>query len=379
MTDPRSRTRVCFVSLAAYAYFADQASITPGGAERQLSMLGRSLDGRFDVHFVVGDYGQPAVEYRDGVTLHAAYTPSPSAPLGRRLRQMARLFDTMRRVDADVYVFRGGRTKAIITYVFTRLLGAGWVYNVSVDSLVEATEPWYSDPKDAVFGRILSDADGVIAQSPLQRRRLAENFGVESTVVPNGYPVDDAATDGDGEFFLFVGRIDRVQKRPHRFLELARRLPDEQFHLIGSRDEDDEYYREIAAEARALPNVEFHGRVDPGDVHEYYERAIALVNTSTGEGFPNTFLEAWRTGTPVVGLDVDPGRFLGEPGAGYAGGDFDELVVAVERLATDPAHRESRGSAVRERFEERFSIGRVTEEYAAVLRDSVAADPSEAG
>jgi hypothetical protein len=53
-----SPTSLCFVLPSAYGYFDDEVDAV-GGAERQLSLISRWLVDRFDVHFVVGDYGQP--------------------------------------------------------------------------------------------------------------------------------------------------------------------------------------------------------------------------------------------------------------------------------------------------------------------------------
>ena len=38
--------------------------------------------------------------------------------------------------------------------------------------------------------------------------------------------------------------------------------------------------------------------------------AKILVNTSTAEGFPNTFLEAGLTQTPILSLKVNPDNFI---------------------------------------------------------------------
>lgn len=367
--DTGGNPRVCFVSLCAYAYFDPDAGAPPGGAERQLYLVGQQLKSEFDVHFVVGDYGQPETQRRDGITLHRAYTPDADLAPYRRPSQMAALYRAMRRADADVYVFRGNYAKAAVTYLFARLLGKRWVYNLAIDSHAESGNESSLDPVQAVFRHVITSADRVIAQTPRQRRRLWESFGVDSTVVPNGYPPLNVEHEpSSDEYLLYVGRIDRSQKRTHRFLELARELPDQSFVIVGPENNDSEYYRRIADEARSLDNVRFLGEVDPDEIHRYYERAIALVNVSSQEGFPNTFLEAWRTATPVIGLDVDPGRFLDVDSACYADGDFDELVDIAETLAESERTRESMGERAKQRFEEQYDVSVTAAKYADVLR-----------
>ncbi len=58
------KNRVCFVSLKAYPLFNPDISSVFGGAEVDLYMLATELanDERFEVSFIVGDYGQPPLE-----------------------------------------------------------------------------------------------------------------------------------------------------------------------------------------------------------------------------------------------------------------------------------------------------------------------------
>lgn len=369
---------VCFVSFHAYAYFEPDANVTPGGAERQLYLVGQRLKSDFDVHFVVGDFGQPEIERRDGVTLHRASEPSSDATASRRVRQLWPLFRAMQRADADVYVFRGDFPKATATFAFAKLLGRSWVYNLASDAHAELGDSLTSDPTDVLFRPVIANADHVVAQSTYQRRRLRGAYGIESTVVPNGYPpIDETLPETEREFFLYVGRISEELKRTHLFLELAKRLPEQSFVLIGPAGYDDDYTEHVTNEAAALDNVRYLGAVDPDEIHDYYKRAIALVNTSPEEGFPNTFLEAWRAETPIVSLDVDPGRFLEGEAVGYADGDFDAFAAIAERIAEDPAFARRAGKRGRECFERNYHIAVTAERYADVLRSAAgAAEPT---
>ena len=51
------------------------------------------------------------------------------------------------------------------------------------------------------------------------------------------------------------------------------------------------------------------------DVSAFYSRARVLVNTSDVEGFPNTYLQAWASGTPVVAF-FDPDGVIAREGLG---------------------------------------------------------------
>src|SRR6185437_14783737 len=57
-------------------------------------------------------------------------------------------------------------------------------------------------------------------------------------------------------------------------------------------------------------------------------RAPPPLATSEIEGFPNTYLQAWSHGTPVVGF-LDPDRLLATHGSGRAVRDVAQMCAAI--------------------------------------------------
>ena len=131
--------------------------------------------------------------------------------------------------------------------------------------------------------------------------------------------------DGNGRI-LWIGRIDRV-KRPDRFLDVVEACPDLEFDLVGPAG-GDPYAREISERAACYPNLRVHGGVPRDDVPMYYRKAACLCSTSDVEGFPNTFLEAWSYGIPVVST-IDPDDLILEKGLGSVARNVPELVAAT--------------------------------------------------
>jgi glycosyltransferase involved in cell wall biosynthesis len=180
----------------------------------------------------------------------------------------------------------------------------------------------------------LRRAHAILVQSASQAQTLARSYGLASRaagmLVDKPSPV--AARDID---VLWVGNIRRV-KRPDRILELAGRLPEARIHLVGGPLPGEEaLFREVRQRAAARANVSFHGRLSYWDANDLYGRARVLVNTSEVEGFPNSYLQAWIRGVPVVTL-IDPDRVIEREGLGAAATSPAQIPDAVRQLLGDP-------------------------------------------
>jgi glycosyltransferase involved in cell wall biosynthesis len=363
---------VCFVSPKIHNFLDGTDPSGAGGAERQQYLLGAALLERgHRVSLVTRNYDDGArYEESDGFAVWKT-VPDVRGVLNAPPKAL-RVLDTLRRVDADVFYVRGNDFLTMVTGAYCRVTAARFVYSVSSDANVEpdALDSVHPIHRRAFVGAI-RDADGVVAQTEYQRSVLDDSHGIDSTVIPNGYempPMEAVLPHDEREYVLWVGRMARDQKRPERYLELAHALPDVEFVMVGPPNDDEEaYFEELRERAGEIGNLRFVGFVPPNEVDGYYRRASMLVNTSETEGFPNTFLEAWRYATPVVSLTYDLDGKLADGTLGRHSGSMDALVDDVARITAAASERSEIGWRAREYVHDHYSMDAFVDEYEAFL------------
>jgi len=137
-------------------------------------------------------------------------------------------------------------------------------------------------------------------------------------------------------------------KRPEIFLRLARDLASENvvFTMIG-RSSSSRWGRALLSEIQQGGYVRYLGERPQKEVDEIMADSHVLVNTSSYEGFPNTFIQAWMRQTPVISLDVDPDDVLKIQDVGFLAGSYEKLRVYVEKMTNDRELRETMGIRAR--------------------------------
>jgi glycosyltransferase involved in cell wall biosynthesis len=368
---------VCIISPRLYKYLDQQNAEAAGGAQRQQHLVSKRLiDRGQQVSAIIGDYGQPRIIESEGITgikgIPERIESSIQLP-----KHVFNLYQAMRDSGADVFFVRGGPRMAVATYILSNVLGKRFVFCLADDKELDLDyiRANYPPLVATLYKTAITKADSVMAQTRRQRDTLKERFDIDALHVPNGYdipPEDELLPHTNRDAVLWVGSSDPEQKNPELYLELAEQLPDLDFQMISLPIPGEEnYHEELKELARSIPNLEFIGPVQPQNVHEYYRRAKILVNTSDYEGFPNTFLEAWRYETPVVSLFFDLDGVLKQGDVGEYAGSMDNLVQYICRLGSDSDLRAEFGQAGRKYTRENYSLEEVVDRYESVFESVV--------
>jgi glycosyltransferase involved in cell wall biosynthesis len=270
--------------------------------------------------------------------------------------------------DADVYYQSPAGANTGITGWFCRMAGKHFIFRVASDSDCEKEHSRLRFGRDRMlydFG--LKRADLVAAQTEFQARLLREHHELESPVVnmmvePPQRRESPAHKDID---VLWVSNL-RALKRPELALELARQLPDIRFTMAGGPMPGGQtYFDDVAAAAARLPNVQMLGAVKYTDTGALFDRTRVFLNTSSIEGFPNTFLQAWIRGVPVVSF-FDPDGMVHRLQLGRIATSLDDMREALRGLIDVDVYRETVGRRARE-FASREYTSSVAARYFELL------------
>lgn len=339
-----ARVKICCVSLFAHHLFTPSSKSMFGGAELQLYHLATGLarDPRFDLYFIVGDFGQPEFEIRNGVKIYKCFPLMQSNRKGGLLYAFLRpgrilkFLSILKRIDADVYVQRASGRITGTMALFCRAFRKKFVYMAAHDADVQLEDTLHKGAASwMIFKMGLRSADLVVCQHESQADAVRAHYGRESVVRPSahviGPPPDVAAKDA----VLWVARCDDW-KQPELFIEMARRFPQRKFVMVCPEANDAQYFAAVRGKAAALPNVDFVDYVPFEQIDGFFARARCFVNTSRFEGFPNTFIQAAKGMAVILSLNIDPDNVLERHRMGIcAKGDMGALVDSLDRLLTD--------------------------------------------
>lgn len=410
-----ARPLVALVCANAYPLFDFCVPPVVGGMETRAALFGRGLAalGRWQVCFVVSDFGQPFLTRHEDIDFRI-YQPTyreagrnvfprlrkrrwfPVLNLDRRdldlLWQMpliaawlalpALFFPRFwRRLKPAVVCCFGNNALSAEVIADCRREGIRTILCVASDKdLSPDYRPGNRAPNHYGMPKwkghySLAHADRVIVQTEAQREALRRHFGRDAVLIRN--PVHVSPEDplrwlprAQRKFVLWIGRADGFNKRPMLFLELARGCPELEFAMIVSRL-DDAVLR--ALEQACPPNLHIAGHLPPQEIWDYLHRARVLVSTSKFEGFPNTFLQSAVMGVPIVSLEVDPDGMLARHGCGIcAAGDTRTMREAVVKLCADDAHADMLAAACHRYVLERHAADRRIAEFEACIADGTA-------
>ena len=373
-----TKLKICFFSINAYPLFNPDCKDIFGGAEIQLYQLAKKISEHddFSVSFFVADVGQKPVERYGKIVVLKAY------PIDNRKKNFFRkiyhgifkklvFFFKLTSLNPDVCVHRAAGIETGIICFFAKIFRRKFIYMVASLKDVDGGYAETYRIRGKIYEYGLKNTDLVLVQSKDQQKILKEKYGKHSEILKNSFPVPESREDGKREFILWVGSSQKL-KQPEKFLELAKQFPDEKFLMVMPKN-DLILWEKIHREAEKVENLEFIERVPFENIDAYFRQTKLFVNTSTFEGFPNTFVQAAMFGTPIVSLNVNPDNFINEYGCGYcADGDMDKTKEQIKKLLENQEDWKVKSGNARRYAEENHDIEKNVEKLKEIIRSCLA-------
>lgn len=347
-----ARPSICIVSHNAYGAVRGGGSGHIGGVERQTSLLAKWLAQRgYQVSLLTWHEGGDPVEFIDGVRV-IKIAQRQSGIRGFRFfhPRWTGLIKAMRQANSDIYYHNCAECVTGQIALWCKSHGKAFVFYTANDPDCDPALPELKNPRDKFLYRYgLRSAAVRIVQTKLQRALLKEGFGLDSIVLPMPCPAPTGGelsprTAAPSRRVLWIARVCK-QKRPDRLLDLAKACPELEFDLVGPFYSDS-YAKDVYERTKQTTNVTVHGAASRDRVASFYANAACLCCTSDYEGFPNTFLEAWSHGLPIVST-FDPDSIIRDKDLGIVAKDVPQMQKAISLLLSSPGrYREISANAL---------------------------------
>jgi len=219
----------------------------------------------------------------------------------------------------------------------------------------------YMDRKMYHYG--IRHADAIIGQAHYQDDLLKKNYQRScEVIIPNFHPFPNHISKKDTSPIkvYWIANI-KEMKRPEKFVALAEAFADDQdvqFIMIGAMHSS-YWSQQMPERLKNINNLIYKGALPVEKVNEELEAAHIFVNTSTSEGFPNTFVQAWMREVPVVSLSFDSDNIITQNGLGFVSGNVDQMVKDVKQLSHDHSLRLEIGKRSRDFASRYFSLNNI--------------------
>ena len=334
MTVPLPKS-ICFVGSDNYPVLdPEYGNSYIGGESVQQTLIAKAFTKfNYKVSMIVLDHGQPDGNVIEKIKVWKTYKQNEGLPVVRFLYPRAtKLWLALQKADADIYYQSCAGVTTGIVALFCKINNKKLVFRIAHDTDCVPGKELINFQRDKKIYRYgLKKANLVVAQSAQQKALLNHHYKIDSPIInmavetPSGDVLD---RDID---ILWVNNI-REFKRPELLIELAKMNSHLHFVMIGgSCTGSESLFEQITNSSAEVDNLDYKGFVPYHEVNRYYQRAKLFVNTSDTEGFPNSFLQSWIRGTPVISF-FDPDGIIVRKNLGASPDDLQSMSDTINIL-----------------------------------------------
>ncbi len=177
------------------------------------------------------------------------------------------------------------------------------------------------------------------SQNEIQKKGIKSSFGINTYQMITGHPMPLDGFSSKERFsfktVLWCANFG-AHKRPELFIELARRMQHTALNFIMVGGHNNKAYVEHLLIGKP-PNLYCTGQLPFEKALSYFDNSSVFINTSSpeGDGFPNTFVQAWLRKTPIITFGFDPDAIIEQNQLGFNVTSLDEAINKMTIILSD--------------------------------------------
>ncbi len=257
-----------------------------------------------------------------------------------------KLMKILKRINPDVIYETVGCAYTGIAAMYAKKHNIKMIWHIASDDDVTkkpvAIKLNIFDNKLLIYG--INNATHIIAQTYEQINLLKSNYNIKNaTLVRNFHPYPkEKITKEDPIKVVWIANF-KPLKQPELFIQLANDLKyfenRVQFIMIGAASVNEKWQNKLENDINNTKNLAYLGSKSIHKVNEILAKSHIFINTSTVEGFANTYIQSWMREVPVISLHCDPDNLLSRHNIGYLAGSYDKMKELTLELITNASKR----------------------------------------
>jgi len=215
----------------------------------------------------------------------------------------------------------------------------------------ELTAPEFFNKGVNLFNNIklIDTADLLITHSDYMARQISSKLFIDEAkikVIPRGINTNTIEHNVEQyrlpeKFILFSGRV-LLYKNLERLFAAFQKLAPKGISLVIAGDSSSPYMEELKKSVAQLVNnkIKFIGYVNKDIMPSIIKKALALVEPSHVNDFPETIIEAQSLGIPVIASNIEAHKSVCKDSVLYFSSISEkELSDSIETVLSDSAKR----------------------------------------
>ena len=313
-----------------------------GGAEFQARLIADNLRNNYQIVFISYGHNHNAVEYIDGFKV---YKLSLKKFIFHRFTFYFFIYLKIRKIikyeKPDLIYQRVLNSFSFYISKISRTQKKPFVIHIADIKCLIFNKKSISSKVRKIFFKSINELQPNYICQTIEQQRLIENFRLVNTIViPNIHnPIKFVNKKNITSNIVWIANV-REFKQLELFIKLSQSLIEYRkfvFNVIGNINNDK--YGKKLLKLLNESRVVYHGKKTNEWINNFLHDSLVLVNTSlpNSEGLPNTFIQSWLAGTPVISLNTDPNGYITKHNLGYyCSGNFECLIKSIIYVAEMP-------------------------------------------